>query len=638
MLCFPRRAPALASAWRRACFAARQVSAPVGPRHWRHAAIASPLSPPATRRRRPAALACSLLVVLLAAGCGEFPFGEPRLVSGDGSIDWARYYTHAETNRIMRELEAMYPELARMRVIGQSYLGADLTLMEVTNTRTGPAHEKPAMYLDGGLHAQEFTSSAVALYVLAYLLNNYGSEPQVTELLDTRTFYIRPKFNPDGSDLALIEDQWLRSTVRPVDNNDDGIPDSDPPEDLDGDGRILQMRVPDPDGNMRMSQRDPRVMHRRQSGDEGPFFRLIREGIDRNNDGRINSDGIGGLDMNRNFPRNWERQHIQSGAGDFPLSEPETYATARFINEHRNITSIVHGHTSGAFVYRLPSAMDPADMPEADEALVVHLGEFYTRDTGRRVRPSATPGGASRYGTLMSWGYWDHGVIGWVPEYSPPPSQWVPDGDGDGRITEYDWHAYNDSAFGGKYFTDWRPFDHPQLGPIEIGGWHTKFWGQNPPEELLERELEIQVPWILYLAGQSPLLELETPRVTALGGDRFRIEVTVANTGFLPTHLTERGYTGRRVGDRMRHQVVRPPLVVLELEGCTIEDGNGRVRIDHLAGTNPFLGSVVDEPSRVVRFTVRCKDADAAFQIRVESDKGGTVRSERMLVVRSARE
>lgn len=530
-------------------------------------------------------LTAALTLVLAACGMGPPADIEERLVEPDGSVDWNRYYTNDETTQIMREFVALYPELTRLQSIGQSYLGAELMLIEVSNRRDRAPEEKPALYLDGGIHAQELTGSSVALYVMAHLLNGYGRDPRITELLDTRTFYIRPKFNPDGSDLVLLEDQWLRSTVRPVDDNGDGVADSDPPEDLNGDGRILTMRVPDPDGNMRMSDEDPRIMLPRETGDGGPFYRLIREGVDSNGDGTINSDGIGGIDMNRNFPRNWERSHLQPGAGDFPLSEPETYAAVEFINGHRNITSIVHGHTSGGFVYRLPSAMDPAEFDPNDEALVLHLGEFYTRDTGRPVRPSATHPTERRYGTLIQWGYSDHGIVGWVPEYSPAPQAWVPDYDGDGTVTESDWHRFNDEEFGGKYFTEWTAFEHSELGPVEIGGWHTKFWGQNPPEELLEREIEAQVPWILYLAEQSPMLELGPATVTSLGDGRFDVAFTVSNTGFLPTNLTERGFEGRRTGEgEIVDQVVAPPLAVLSVNGGSVEGGNGRQRIPHLPG------------------------------------------------------
>jgi hypothetical protein len=182
----------------------------------------------------------ALAAILRLTACGPGPEPPGGAVRGRRrSVDWNRYYLNDETNRIMEAFTLLYPELTELRSIGQSYLGADLMLMTVTNKATGPASEKPALYLDGNIHAQELTSSSVALYVMAHLLNNYGKDPRITELLDTRTFYVRPKFNPDGSDLVLKEDQFLRSSVRPVDENGDGIPDSDPPEDLDGDGRIL---------------------------------------------------------------------------------------------------------------------------------------------------------------------------------------------------------------------------------------------------------------------------------------------------------------------------------------------------------------------------------------------------------------
>lgn len=552
---------------------------------------------------------------------------QPPLVGPQGQVSWDRYHTAEEAHRILREFASLYPDLVEVRSIGTSLRGAELLVAEVTNRRTGPAHEKPALYLDGGIHARELTGSEVVLYVLAYLVNGYGKDPRVTALLDRSTFYLRPKFNPDGSDLVLAEDQFLRSNVRPVDEDGDGLLDEDPPEDLDGDGRILSMRVPDPQGNLRLGDDDPRILVPRRPGDPGPFYRLVREGVDNDGDGALNEDGIGGVDMNRNFPRNWERRHIQDGSGDFPLSEPETYATLHFLNEHRNVGILVHGHTSGGFVYRLPSAMDPAQFDPADEALVVHLGEFYTRTTGRRVIPSATHATERRYGTLIQWAYSDQGAIGFVPEYSPPPERWVPDADGDGEISEKDWHRLNDERFGGKYFRNWTPYTHPQLGAVEIGGWHTLFWGQNPPVELLEGELEVQVPWILYLAEQLPRIEVGEPRVRPLGQDRFQVEVTVTNTGFLPTNLTEQGLVGRRLRDgTLADQVAAPPLAILEVQGAVVEGGHGRKRIGHLAGSSPFSAGV-KERSATVAFVVRRLEPDAAVQITVASDKAGTART-----------
>ncbi len=569
------------------------------------------------------------------------------LVSPSGQVDWNRFYTAAETDQILREFHVLYPGLAELHEIGRSYRGRPLMVIEITNEATGPAAEKPALYVDGGIHAGELTASAVATHLVGHLLNGFGRDPRVTALLDARAFYVRPKFNPDGSDLALVHDQFLRSTTRPVDEDEDGSADEDPPEDLNGDGWITQMRVPDPQGDWvadpddeRILVRDPEQQGAASAGARASArcprgavpascrYSLFREGLDNDGDGAVNEDGIGGIDMNRNFPRNWERRHLQAGAGDYPLSEPETRAAAEFVNARRNITGIVHGHTSGGFVYRLPSASAPSLFPKDDLALILHLGEEYTRTTGRPVAPSATHPTEHRYGTFISWGYWDHGVIGWVPEFSPGPEAWVTDYDGDGEASAAEQHRFNDEELGGRYFADWTPYEHPQLGAVEIGGWRSKFWGQNPPPEFLEEETAAQLPWILYLAEQSPLLAVTETRVEPLDEDGlFRVSATVSNEGFLPTSATGRGAVGRERPDGgVDRQVVRPPAVALERRGLEIVSGGARIALGHLAGANAFLATGAGREA-TVSWTVRKTAAEARVRVVASSDKGGVARS-----------
>jgi Zinc carboxypeptidase len=570
----------------------------------------------------------SLILSLTLAVPSPLASQAVSLVSPGGDIDWNRFYTAGETNQILRELHELYPDLTELYSIGTSFRGQPLMVIEITNRKTGKADEKPALYVDGGIHAAELTGSAVATYLIGYLLNGYGTDARVTHLLDSRVFYVRPKFNPDGSDLALIDDQFLRSTTHPVDEDEDGVADEDPPEDLDGDGWITQMRRPNPEGGWVGDSTDPRILVRDPRRErEGPRYDSFREGIDNDGDGEVNEDGIGGIDMNRNFPRNWERWHLQPGSGDYPLSEPETRAAVEFISGHRNITGIVHGHTSGGFVYRLPSASSPSTFPAIDLSLIEQLGAEYTRTTGRPVIPSSTHPTQHRYGTLISWGYWDQGVIGWVPEYSPGPEEWATDYDGDGEVGPAEQLRFNDEQLGGRYFTEWKAYDHPQLGRVEIGGWHAKFWGQNPPPEFLEAETAKQMPWILYLAEQSPMVELSDPVVSPTGDGAFRVEVTVSNTGYLPTSVTDRGVEGRLRPDGVTdRQVVRAPAVTLTHPGLEIVEGAERVVIPHLAGTNPFLRGAT-ERSHTLSWTVRPTGAERAVRVTVASDKGGTVRS-----------
>jgi hypothetical protein len=564
------------------------------------------------------------------------PAGQPNR-GGVGDEDpsnprWDKYHTSAEVNRSLQAWASEFPTLTEVYSIGNTLEGSPLMVLEITNEATGPAEDKPGFYYDGNIHAGELTGAEVALHFASYLLANYGKDERVTRLVDTRALYIRPKFNPDGADLALTTAQTLRSTPRPYDQDMDGLLDEDPPNDLDGDGHITQMRVANPEGAWYVSPDDPRLMVRRPGagggrggrGADGPpppegtqFYDVMSEGIDDDNDGRRNEDGVGGIDMNRNFPRNWGMEFEQGGAGPYPLSEPETAATIAFLNAHRNITGIFHGHTSGGFAYRLPSTIAWDTFPPADQALILEQSEKYEETTEQPARPSYTNPEVHRHGTLISWGYWDFGVVGFVPEF------WAGMGldyDEDGTISDLERLRYHDEELDGVYFTDWAPFDHPELGLLEIGGWHSKFVNQNPPMELLRQEVELYVPWMLWLAEIAPQVELNEVTVTPVEGeaDTFRVRVEVENTGYLPTNVTQRALDA---------QIAVPVRAIAELSGAELVEGNGRVDIGHLAGSRPGGGpGAPTESAGVGEFIVRTTNASAMLELAVVSERGGTVR------------
>ena len=221
-----------------------------------------------------------------------------------------KFHTADEVNASLAAWSQEFPSLTELYSIGETLRGSPLMVLEITNEGTGPAADKPGYYYDGNIHAGELTGGEVALHFAWYLLSNYGSDEQVTRLVDMRAIYIRPKFNPDGADIALTTAQALRSTPRPYDNDLDSLRDEDPPNDLDKDGYITQMRIPNPDGAWYISPDDARLMLRApgrggggRGGAQGPpplegtqFYDVMGEGID----GRLNEDGVGGIDMNRN--------------------------------------------------------------------------------------------------------------------------------------------------------------------------------------------------------------------------------------------------------------------------------------------------------------------------------------------------
>lgn len=527
---------------------------------------------------------------------------------------WDKYHSSSETNLLLTGWTRAFPKLTNLYPIGKTLKGSPLMVLEITNKETGPAGSKPAYYYDGNIHAGELTSAEVSLYFAWYVLTNYEKDRRVKNLLDTRVLYIRPKFNPDGADLALQTATVLRSTPRPYDEDFDGLLDEDPGNDLDRNGVITRMRVKNPNGKFKVSSRDARVMEPRSQTDSGGiYYDIYSEGIDDDKDGRYNEDGVGGIDMNRNFPRNWGLEFEQRGAGPYPLSEPETRATIEFLNSRRNITGVFHGHTSGGFLFRLPSTTSWDNYSLSDQRLILELSNKYRTTTGQRVVPSYSNPRVHRHGTLISWSYWDFGVVAFVPEFW---GGFVKDFDGDGRITEHDRLRWNDENLGGRGFINWKSYNHPDLGMVEIGGWNRKFTFQNPPPKYLKGEIEKYIEWMLWLAEISPKMAINSFQLTPVERDKVvHLRFEVQNTGYLPTNITRRAVEAK---------LYQPVRAVLDLKNAELISGNSRADLGHISGRRNSDSSST-ESKRVLEYGLKINGPNAAATLIVKSVKGGTV-------------
>lgn len=164
------------------------------------------------------------------------------------AIRFDRFYRYGELTALLQAFAAEHPELVSLESIGRSHEGRDLWVATLTRKSTGAAADKPAFWVDGNIHATELAASAAALYLLDALVTGYGRDADVTRLLDTRALYVCPRVNPDGAEWALADSPRLvRSSTRPYPYDEDP-PDGLSVEDIDGNGLILQMRIPDPNG------------------------------------------------------------------------------------------------------------------------------------------------------------------------------------------------------------------------------------------------------------------------------------------------------------------------------------------------------------------------------------------------------
>jgi len=503
------------------------------------------------------------------------------------------FYTYDVLTKLLCDLVEEYSQLAQIESIGKSLEGREIWMVTLTNQATGPALEKPAYWIDANTHAGEVTGSTVALYTIWLYLSNYGSDETVTRVLDRSAIYVLPRLSVDGAERYLTTPYYLRSSTRlyPYEDERNGLY----PEDIDHDGNILDMRIKSPDGPWKASEKDPRILRRRGIDEEGgEYYHVLTEGLIRNFDGFTIpiSPSREGLDINRNYPFEWAPEGTESGAGPYPFSEPETRAEAEFWRSHPNISGFLTYHTSGGVLLRPYSTQSDDNLPPGDLDVFKVLGERGTEITGYpcvstyhgfRYHPKEVTHGA------MDDYVYDHlGWFGFTTElWDLPTTAGVAPRD---FIAWIRWHPeeddlklmrWNDEVMEGKAFQDWKPFDHPQLGPVEIGGWNYKLYEQNAPLKYLPELCEKHSRFTLAHASLNPYLGISRLLVEQQSEDVFRVVVVVENHGFLPT------YTSKKAQERKTVRAIEAELNLPE--GVSLVTGQRRQELGQLEGRSNKL-------------------------------------------------
>ncbi|GAB4550225.1 MAG: M14 family metallopeptidase [Anaerolineae bacterium] len=559
-------------------------------------------------------------------------------------IHFDRYYRYDDITRLLHAYAEEYPQLVKVSSIGKSHEGREIWLATVTNFATGEAEAKPALWVDGNIHASEVSPSSACLYLLNALTTKYGQEADVTRCLDSRAFYIAPRINPDGAEWALADKpKIIRSGTRPYPFDEEPL-DGLEEQDIDGDGRMLQMRLVDPHGPWKAHPDDPRLMIRRDPTEVGgTYYRILPEGLLKDYDGITIKPmpSKQGLDFNRNFPAHWRQEGEQRGAGPYPTSEPEIRAMVDFIANHLNITGAIAYHTWSGVLLR-PSGTQPDDtLPAEDLWTFQHIGKKGTDLTGY---PAISNFHDFKYhpkevitGTFDDWAYDHYGLYAWVVELWSPQRQ--------AGIKDYkfiDWYRehdvaddllllkWNDEKLGGQGYVNWYEFDHPQLGKIELGGWNMQYAWRNPPPQFLEAEIAPFADWALWHLLISPRLEVFKSEVTPLGGDNYKITLALQNTGWLPSYVSKKS---------LERKVIRGVICEVELpKDAALRSGKLREEFGQLEG-RAYTGSSAT-PWAIFR------SGGTADRLKVEyiihAPQGGTVnitaRSDRAGTVKVALE
>lgn len=455
-------------------------------------------------------------------------------------ISFAEFYDAGAIGALLEELAAVHPGLAQARQLTTTPEGRPLWLFEVTAPETGPGHEKPGYLVHANIHAHELTTTTAALHFARTLVAGYGTDEAVTDLLRRVVFYLIPRLNPDCGEWALKTNGSVRSRSYRQDQ-----PNGLTQADVDGDGQILWVRWEDPDGEYAPHPDDPRLLLRREPGDPGPFYRMLPEGEVQDYDGRTVFTSERRIDWNRQWPSQWQPEHVQGGAGDFPFSEPEMHAVGRFVIDHPNLFGLLGFHTGGNGVLRPSATRDDAELDRTDVELMKEVGQRGAELTGFplfsvREYCNTYATDAKLRGHFTDWTYDHLGALTFEIELGNlynsagiSTDQWKTVTARERDRFQLDALRWSE-ANGYGAFIDWRPFQHPQLGPVELGGW-VRYRLANPALSDLEPICEGCSKFLLHHASLAPRLEL---RPTA---ERFgpvvRVRAEVVNVGLLATNV-----------------------------------------------------------------------------------------------------
>jgi carboxypeptidase T len=275
----------------------------------------------------------------------------------------ALYHNYAEMVAEIQAVEAAHPDIVNVFSIGTSHRGRDIWAGKVSDNVTTDEAE-PEVLFDAVHHADEHLTLEQALYLFNELASDYGSDPEITGLVNSREVWIVFMLNPDGAAYDLGGDPYR-------------------------------------------DWRKNRQPH--------PTSTSVGTDLNRNYDYRWGCcGGSSGNPASENY-RGWQ-----------PFSAPETRALRDFVNSRvvggrQQIRTHITLHTNGELIlwpYAYTTSNVPGDMTTADREAFARMGRAMAATNGY------TPGQSADWyisdGDQIDWMYGRHRIFSFTVELYPP--------------------------------------------------------------------------------------------------------------------------------------------------------------------------------------------------------------------------
>ncbi|XP_038058638.1 carboxypeptidase B-like [Patiria miniata] len=129
------------------------------------------------------------------------------------------YQNLSQINEWMFTLGADYPDIVTVYEIATSYEGRPIHCLKVSDPYQAAESTKPAIFIMGGIHSREWLSPATVMFITNELVENYGIDSEIKELLEGLDWYIVPVFNVDGYVFSWEKYRFWRKTRSEYDHN-----------------------------------------------------------------------------------------------------------------------------------------------------------------------------------------------------------------------------------------------------------------------------------------------------------------------------------------------------------------------------------------------------------------------------------
>jgi murein tripeptide amidase MpaA len=267
------------------------------------------------------------------------------------------YHSFPELEAELARLASAHPDILRLQTIGTSLEGRPLYAVKISDEPDREDGGEPDVLLMASTHAREHLTVEMALAVITLFTEGYGSDPEITNLVEQREVWVLPNVNPDGAeyDIASATYRYWRKNRRP---NIDGS-----------------------------------------------------YGVDLNRNYGYRWGCCGGSSA-------WPSSDLYRGTA--PFSEPETDAVRLFIEDHPGITAAISFHTYGELVlYPYGYTYDdlPSDMDAGDRAGFVALAGRLAETNGYTAQQASDLYVTS--GDTVDWLYGEKGVFAFTFEMFP---------------------------------------------------------------------------------------------------------------------------------------------------------------------------------------------------------------------------